>query len=332
MPIVQSIVHYLDKSADDQSTTLNPAPAPMADSQAMDALLNQFNATFNGKTKGWGHFSDEQTGTALAHNLGEYLAGHLDFVELTRQVADGFRALIDAHLPTGGPLLFVHARQGEAEFLTIALLHYREGFTLDDQGNVTTGRQLNLSQMTLAVRIDLTQWQTGQSKQYIAFTRDRGSKTLSEEFQALLGCVEGVDATSETRTLLKAFSDYVENESMDEAQSREKTDAVLDYASDQSKRGESITLEEFSSLVDDERPDAFYDYIRNKDYGLSPEIPPDKRTLQQFRRFTGRAGGMSISFDAHLLGDSIEYNEAQDRLIIKKVPDKLKAQLLDKRS
>ncbi|WP_445619319.1 nucleoid-associated protein YejK [Kushneria sp. Sum13] len=332
MPIVQSIVHYLDKSADDQSTTLNPAPAPMAGSEAMDALLNQFNATFNGKTKGWGHFNGADESGAFAHALGEYLAGNLDFVAFTQKGAERFRALIDEHLSTGGPLLFVHARQGEAEFLTVALLHYREGFTLDEHRNVTTGRQLNLSQMTLAVRIDLTQWQAGQSKQYIAFTRDRGGKKLSEDFQALLGCTEGVDATSETRTLLKAFSDYVENESMDESQSREKTDAVIDYASDQSKRGESITLEAFSSLVDDERPDAFYDYIRNKDYGLSPEIPPDKRTLQQFRRFTGRAGGMSISFDSHLLGDSIEYNEAQDRLIIKKVPDKLKEQLLDKRS
>ncbi|WP_299261570.1 nucleoid-associated protein YejK [uncultured Kushneria sp.] len=332
MPIVQSIVHYLDKSADDQSTTLNPTPTPMSGSEAMDALLNQFNATFNGKTKGWGHFNGADDSGVFAHALGEYLAGNLDFVAFTQQGAERFRTLVDEHLPTGGPLLFVHARQGEAEFLTVALLHYREGFTLDEQGNVTTGRQLNLNQMTLAVRIDLTQWQAGQSKQYIAFTRDRGGKKLSEDFQAFLGCTEGVDATSETRTLLKAFSDYVESESMDESQSREKTDAVIDYASDQSKRGESITLEEFSSLVNDERPDAFYDYIRNKDYGLSPEIPPDKRTLQQFRRFTGRAGGMSISFDSHLLGDSIEYNEAQDRLIIKKVPDKLKAQLLDKRS
>ncbi len=46
-----------------------------------------------------------------------------------------------------------------------------------------------------------------------------------------------------------------------------------------------------------QQPRAFYDYIRNKDYGLSPEIPADKRTLNQFRRFTGRAEGLSISFE-----------------------------------
>ncbi|WP_434083464.1 nucleoid-associated protein [Escherichia coli] len=45
--------------------------------------------------------------------------------------------------------------------------------------------------------------------------------------------------------------------------------------------GEPMTLDALSELMDDQQPRAFYDYIRNKDYGLSPEIPADKRTLNQ---------------------------------------------------
>lgn len=52
-----------------------------------------------------------------------------------------------------------------------------------------------------------------------------------------------------------------------------------------------------TELIDEDRPKAFYDFIRNKDYGLSSEIPACKRTLNKFRRFTGRAEGMSISFE-----------------------------------
>jgi nucleoid-associated protein len=141
---------------------------------------------------------------------------------------------------------------------------------------------------------------------------------------------EGVDAPAETRTLLKAFSDYVEKEDYDDEVSREKTDTLVDYANEQLRRGEPMTLEELSGLVDEQQPKAFYDHIRNADYGLSPEIPPDKRTLSQFRRFTGRAGGVSISFDSHLLGSSIEYDATQDRLIIKQVPKQLREQLTKK--
>lgn len=112
----------------------------------------------------------------------------------------------------------------------------------------------------------------------------------------------------------------MENQDLPEEASREKTDTLIDYASAQAKRGEPITLDELSELVDEQQPKAFYDYIRNQDYGLAAEIPPDKRTLQQFKRFAGRASGVSISFDSHLLGNSIEYDDERDRLIIKQVP------------
>jgi nucleoid-associated protein len=91
--------------------------------------------------------------------------------------------------------------------------------------------------------------------------------------------------------------------------------------------GEPMTLQELSGLLDEERPKAFYDHIRNKDYGLSPEIPADKRTLSQFRRFTGRAEGLSISFEAHLLGSNIDYNEEQGILTIRNLPTQLRDQL-----
>jgi nucleoid-associated protein len=86
-------------------------------------------------------------------------------------------------------------------------------------------------------------------------------------------------------------------------------------------------LEELSELIDEERPKAFYDHIRNKDYGLSPEIPADKRTLNQFRRFTGRTEGLSISFEAHLLGTKIDYDEANGTLLIRSLPTQIKDQL-----
>ena len=86
-------------------------------------------------------------------------------------------------------------------------------------------------------------------------------------------------------------------------------------------------MDELSGLIDEERPQAFYDHIRNKDYGLSPEIPPDKRMLKQFQRFTGRSEGLSISFDSHLLGSRIEFNEMADTLVIRNVPTLLKEQL-----
>ncbi|MBB3139972.1 nucleoid-associated protein YejK [Halomonas organivorans] len=327
MPILHSIIHRIDKGDGETPARLVPADAPLSPSTALDDLLAKLNDAYHGKAKNWGRFAEEPP-AAFAAELAEYLAGERDFATLTRALAERLTPLIDDHLPVGGHLLAVDHRQGDARYLILALLHHREGFAIDESLGVVPDRQLNLAQMTLAARLDIGQWQAGSaSHPYLSWTRDRGGKKLAEAFAETLGAREQRDAGEETRTLLKAFSDYVEHEDLPEEASREKTDALVDYASDQARLGEPITLEELSELVDEERPKAFYEHIRNSDYGLAPEIPPDKRTLNQFRRFTGRAAGVSISFDSHLLGAAVEYDEEGDRLIIKKVPNGLRDQL-----
>lgn len=334
MPTLYSIVHRIDKSSSDQPATLAAADEVLSASPTLDEMLASLNDSYHAKSKAWGYFADDAAAHTLGAALANYLGGDRDaraFVAFTRQAAEELKALIDDHLPVGGHLLFAHTRQGDAEYLTLALLHHRQGYGIDASLGVTPVPQINLGQLTLAARVDLTQMRAGTSRQYVSYNKDRGGKKLAEGFRDWLGCEEGVDATSETRTLLKAFSDYVESEDLPEEQSREKTDALIDYANSQARSGEPITLDQLSELVDEQQPKAFYDYIRNQDYGLSPEIPPDKRTLQQFRRFTGRASGVSISFDSHLLGDSIEYDAQQDRLIIKKVPGQLRDQINQRR-
>ncbi|MBE0404388.1 MULTISPECIES: nucleoid-associated protein YejK [Halomonas] len=333
MPLLQSIVHRLDPSLDGERLTLTAAPSlAESDDPAMTSLVNTLNDTYNTKAKGWGRFAEEgeQAGPLVAW-LRDYSVGAQDFTQLSTAIAERLARELQEQLSVSGYLLLAHMRQGDTETLFIALVHQREGIGINQTHQAVPAAQLNTSQLTLAARVNLTQWQSeSPGAQYVSFLKDRGGKKLAEGMVALLGMEEGIDAPAETRTLLKAFSDYVEKEDFDDEASREKTDTLVDYANEQLRRGEPMTLEELSGLVDEQQPKAFYDHIRNADYGLSPEIPPDKRTLSQFRRFTGRAGGVSISFDSHLLGSSIEYDATQDRLIIKQVPKQLREQLTKK--
>lgn len=330
MPILHSIIHRIDKRDGESPARVVPASGELEASAALDELLAGLNDAYHAKAKSWGRFNDD-TQASLPGHLKRYLNDELDFTELTHELAHAIAPLVDDHLPLGGHLLVVDHRQGEARYLIMALLHHREGFGIGEQLEIVPSRQLNLSQMTLGARLDIGQWHSGSaSHPYLSYTRDRGGRKLADTFAEVLGASESLDASQETRTLLKAFSDYVENEDLPEETSREKTDALIDYASDQASRGEPMTLEELSELVDEQQPKAFYEHIRNSDYGLAPEIPPDKRTLKAFKRFTGRAAGVSISFDSHLLGAAVEYDEENDRLIIKQVPTGLRKQLRKK--
>ncbi|PMZ61364.1 nucleoid-associated protein YejK, partial [Pseudomonas sp. GW247-3R2A] len=134
---------------------------------------------------------------------------------------------------------------GMTDYLAIALLHHSEGVAVTDQLDVTPSRHLDLGQLHLAARINLSEWQNNkQSKQYISFIKGKNGKKVSEYFRDFIGCQEGVDGPGETRTLLKAFSDFVESEDLPEESAREKTKTLVDYASSQSKLGEPMGLEE----------------------------------------------------------------------------------------
>ena len=330
MPIRHCIVHLIDKKPDGSPAALHARDSELATSQAMENLLADLNESYNAKQgKAWGLFHEESGAYPFSGWLKAYLDGEQDFTAFSRQAVEQLQKLMEeSNLSTGGHVLFAHYQQGMTDYLAIALLHHSEGVAVTDALDVTPAKHLDLGQLHLAARINISEWQNNkQSKQYISFIKGKNGKKVSDYFRDFIGCQEGVDGPGETRTLLKAFSDYVESEDLPEEQAREKTKTLVGYASGQAKMGEPITLEELSGLIDEERPKAFYEHIRNKDYGMASEFPADKRTLSQFQRFTGRAEGLSISFEAHLLGSKVEYDEGRDMLIIRQLPTQLKDQL-----
>ncbi|EKT4528449.1 MULTISPECIES: nucleoid-associated protein YejK [Pseudomonas] len=330
MPIRSCVIHHIDKKPDGNPAVLRHAASVLNESDVVENLLADLNDAYNAKQgKAWGYFHPESGAYPMSRWLREFLDGEKNFHDYSTEAVDHLTRLMEeSNLATGGHVLFAHYQQGMTEYLAIALLHHREGVTVTEGLDVAPSRHLDVGQLHLAARINLSEWKNNQnSKQYISFIKGKNGKKVSDYFRDFIGCQEGVDGPGETRTLLKAFSDFVESEDLPEQAAREKTQTLVDYATTQTKLGEPVTLEELSSLIDEDRPKAFFDHIRNKDYGLSPEIPADKRTLNQFRRFTGRAEGLSISFEAHLLGDKVEYDEAAGTLIIKNLPTQLKDSL-----
>jgi nucleoid-associated protein len=292
--------------------------------------MHQFNESYNAKTgKAWGFFHAESGAFPLSGWLSKYLAGTEDFTEFSGIAVEHLTRLMEeSNLSIGGNVLFCHYLQGMTDYLVIALVQETEAVLMTDGLALMPIRRLDLDHIQLAARINLSEWKNNPaSRQYISFIKGKNGRRASEYFRDFIGCQEGVDGPGETRTLLKAFSDFVESEDLGEESAREKTNTLVGYAMAQAKLGEPITLDELSEVLDDDQPKAFADFIRDKDYGLSASIPPDKKTLNKFRRFTGRSEGMSISFEQHLLGDKVEFDEAGGTLTLRGLPTQLTEQL-----
>ena len=330
MPVRHSAIHKIDKKPDGSPAVLHLASAEQVESQARDDLMQQFNESYNATAgKGWGFFHAESGAFPLSGWLGKYLAGVGDFLKFSTTAVEHLVKLMEeSNLTTGGHALFCHYQQGLTEYLVIALVQETEAVTMTEELSLLTIKRLDLDHIRLAARINLSEWQNNpQSKQYISYLKGKQGRRINEYFRDFIGCQEGIDGPGETRTLLKAFSDFVESEDLPEESAREKTQTLVSYSMSQAKLGEPITLDELSGLIDEDRPKNFYDFIKAADYGLSDSLPPDKKTLNKFRRFTGRAEGMSISFEAHLLGDKIEFDQAGGTLMLRGLPTQLTDQL-----
>ena len=329
MPIRHSIIHQIDKKPDGTPAVLHVSKTELAESQVTENLLHDVNVAYDAKTgKAWGFFHAQSGAFPFSGWLQAYSEGG-EFIEFSHTAVEHLQRLMEeSNLSVGGHVLLAHYQQGLTDYLIVALLQHSEGVAVSTDLSVTPSKHLDFGNITLATRINISEWRSNpKSRQYISYIKGAKGRKATDYFRDFIGCQEGVDGPGETRTLLKAFSDFVAAEDMHEESAREKTLALVSYSMAQAKLGEPITLDDLSELIDEDRPKAFYDFIRNKDYGLSSEIPADKRTLNQFRRFTGRAQGMSISFEQHLLGSKIEFDKEAGTLILRGLPTQLTDQL-----
>lgn len=328
MPIQNCVIHFLEKKPDNSPAHLHAAAAPLPLNDALEALLVDFNEHYNAKPgKSWACFMDD--GQALPANLKALADGQLEFQQLGLQLAQHWQTLLDEQqIYLAGHLCLMLYQFNMADHCVVALLPQRHGLCISDDLAPTDIRHLDLSQLQLACRINLSEWRNNpRSRHYISLLKGKGGKKLADAFLALLHAEEHGDAPADTRTLLRAFSDYIDTTGLEEEPVQEKTKALVQYTKDQQRKGEPVELAGLSEALDEDNPRAFYEHIRNLDYGLSDYVPTDRKTTNQFQRFTGRAEGLSISFEAHLLGSRVEYDEQRDMLIIRQLPTQLKDQL-----
>lgn len=328
MPIQHCVIHYLEKKPDDSPATLIAAEQPLTVNEQLEDLLVDFNDSYNAKPgKSWACFIDDEQ--ALPSGLKALADNSKEFHEVGLDLARHWQKLLDEQqIYLAGHLCLMLYQFNMADYCVVAVLPQRRGLCISEQLAPQDIQHLDLSQLQLACRINLSEWRNNaSSKHYISLIKGRGGKKLAEAFQELLNAEEHGDAPADTRTLLRAFSDYIDSSDLDEEPVQEKTKALVQYTKDQQRKGEPVELAGLSEALDEENPRAFYEHIRNLDYGLSDYVPTDRKVINQFQRFTGRAEGLSISFEAHLLGSRVEYDEQRDMLIIRELPTQLKDQL-----
>ena len=327
MTIKNIIVHQLEHLPEASTLAAKPSGHSLPPTSALEAMLDDLQQTYSKKQdKRYGQLGTGEESLFPA-SLKNYLADNLSFTELTTQTLDKLKdSLNEAGAQGGGYVLFADYQQGLTRYLLLCMLTNHVSVTVTDDLNITDCSYLDTSRMSLACRINISEWQNNpKGNRYLSFVRPRAGRRLSDVFQQVLGCDETSGSKEETDTLISAVEDYCK-ETPSEGRKVVKRQ-VYDYCQNKLEEGEDLSLSELTGHISEAGTDDFARFVNTRDYDMTLPISPEKRTLTKLVRYTGRSKGLNLSFDAELLGNQIRYDKTTGQLIITDVPEKLKEQL-----
>jgi len=325
LDIEQIALHQMIKR-DEQTLELVLRESLLPANGPVMAMMEELHRVYSAKSKAYGLFNEE---SELADALRNCRKGQDDFLAFSRAATGRLRdELAKYPFADGGVVLFAHYRYLAVEYLLVAVLNSQNSMRVNEELDISTTHYLDINHADIVARIDLTEWETNpESTRYLTFLRGRVGRKVADFFMDFLGASVGLDTKAQNRGLLQAVDDYCAEAALDKNERQNYRQQVYSYCNEQLQSGEEIELEGLSKELAPLGEKTFQDFTQEQGYELEESFPADRSTLRQLTKFAGSGGGLTINFDAMLLGERIFWDAATDTLTIKGTPPNLRDQL-----
>lgn len=324
----QIVLHQLIKHTENEITTMESVLRDelLTITPEVEQMMLQLHQGYQNKGKAFGVF---QENSIFAQDLNRLLENEINFLNFSQQSTKLLaQELGKYNFADSGTLILCQYNFLATDYLFIALLDSRISMLVDENLEIRRTEYLDITQFDIAARINLTDLQVNaNSNRYLTFIKGRVGRKISDFFMDFLGAEEGLNPQVQNQCLLQAVSDYCEQGELNKEQTQAVKKQVFEYCKGQLASGDEIALTELSANLPtlNERP--FVTFTEEQDYGLEETIPPVRSALKTLTKFSGSGKGVTLSFDADLLNNRIEWDPLTDTLTIKGIPPNLKDQL-----
>ena len=324
----QIVLHQLVKHAENETTTMESVLRDelLTITPEVEQMMLQLHQGYQNKGKAFGVF---QENSIFAQDLNRLLENEINFLNFSQQSTKLLaQELGKYNFADSGTLILCQYNFLATDYLFIALLDSHISMLVDENLEIHRTEYLDITQFDIAACINLTDLQVNaNSNRYLTFIKGRVGRKISDFFMDFLGAEEGLNPQVQNQCLLQAVSDYCEQGELNKEQTQAVKKQVFEYCKGQLASGDEIALTELSANLPtlNERP--FVTFTEEQDYGLEETIPPVRSALKTLTKFSGSGKGVTLSFDADLLNNRIEWDPLTDTLTIKGIPPNLKDQL-----
>ena len=324
----QIVLHQLVKHAENETTTMESVLRDelLAITPEVEQMMLQLHQGYQNKGKAFGVF---QENSIFAQDLNRLLENEINFLNFSQQSTKLLaQELGKYNFADSGTLILCQYNFLATDYLFIALLDSRISMLVDENLEIRRTEYLDITQFDIAARINLTDLQVNaNSNRYLTFIKGRVGRKISDFFMDFLGAEEGLNPQVQNQCLLQAVSDYCEQSELNKEQTQAVKKQVFEYCKGQLASGDEIALTELSANLPTLNDRPFVTFTEEQDYGLEETIPPVRSALKTLTKFSGSGKGVTLSFDADLLNNRIEWDPLTDTLTIKGIPPNLKDQL-----
>ena len=324
----QIVLHQLVKHAENETTTMESVLRDelLTITPEVEQMMLQLHQGYQNKGKAFGVF---QENSIFAQDLNRLLENEINFLKFSQQSTKLLaQELGKYNFADSGTLILCQYNFLATNYLFIALLDSRISMLVDENLEIRRTEYLDITQFDIAARINLTDLQVNaNSNRYLTFIKGRVGRKISDFFMDFLGAEEGLNPQVQNQCLLQAVSDYCEQGELNKEQTQAVKKQVFEYCKGQLASGDEIALTELSANLPTLNDRPFVTFTEEQDYGLEETIPPVRSALKTLTKFSGSGKGVTLSFDADLLNNRIEWDPLTDTLTIKGIPPNLKDQL-----
>ncbi len=332
MAITTIVAHRIFRHAPGSAFELQLRSEPFPLSGKLEELAYELKTQFIRKGgKSYGRFSDDIGEYPVPAWLEDMRAGRLGFLSFTHKATQQFQqnlepveSLLDAYL------FFIIEQLEAGDTLSVYLLESASGLYLDGNLEVDDSLHLDLNGFTLAARVQLQDWEAGDSNTYLTLIRTRSDKDIADAFTQFIAFSDKHDIKQETSEFLRVVDDF--SQTLDEPTAKLTRTKVASYCLEQNKAGKPVTIAELSQTLAEEtkgyEAERFVRYVETSQPDIKPEFIPHAGQIRSYVRISGRNESLSMSFASDCLGKEIEYDADRDVLTIKNLPSSLKARLI----
>jgi nucleoid-associated protein len=326
------VAHRITRTAPTASVTTQTRTTVFDANGKLDELAYELKSHFIRKNaKSYGRFSSETIEFPFSSWLQEYRQERLGFASFTQKALHHFKTELEKNESVLDAYVFFIVEKIEAgEFLYVFAVEPMSGLYFDADITLSDSHYLDTSGFALAAKINLIDWDQGESLTYVELLRARGEKELSDAFTNLIGFSDKHDIKSDTVDFLQTVEHF--SQTLDDTIAKITRTKVVDYCLEQKKAGKPVVIRELSQSLSQDikhyEPDHFTQFVESKKAELKSEFIPDASQLRNYIRISGRNDSLSMSFASECLGNDIVYDKNSDSLTIKNIPPALKARLL----